>query len=262
MAALGERSAALWSDSVSERLSAARSLGKMELGSLHRELCQGCPVEPWPYGNATTVNPLLITLGASPGGSPSLDDPGVRPLTLPPAGVRHPHTSYEDGRGYWRKIRLLARTLLMVGSATEADAYALFGNMNLSPGRSGKASDVNVEERFAEWVVQTIRDRLRPRILVCLGLKTHRAGPGRALATLLDRSFDDFRADRPHVAHAFEHGAKRYEFLEWDVTGPLGNAIKVVHWPQHPSRVPFGAFEVWERACREFVARHPRLVRR
>ena len=69
----GERAgvdAALWSDSVSERLKAARSLGGAELHDLRRELCRGCPVEPWPYGNATTVNPLLVTLGASPGASP------------------------------------------------------------------------------------------------------------------------------------------------------------------------------------------------
>ena len=57
MAAPEERSTALWNDSVSERLSAARSLGKVELDSLQRELCRECPVEPWPYGNATTVNP-------------------------------------------------------------------------------------------------------------------------------------------------------------------------------------------------------------
>ena len=173
----------------------------------------------------------------------------------------HPHALYEDGRGFWRKVRLLARELLTVGAATEADAWALFGNMNLSPGRSGSASEVHVEERFAAWIVETVRDRLRPRLLVCLGLKNRRIGPGRDLAALLERSFSDFRADRPHAAHDFEHGSRRYEFLEWDVAGPHGNALKVVHWPQHPSRVPFGALEVWERACREFAGRHASLLR-
>ena len=246
---------------MSERLLAARSLGDEELERLQRELCRGCPVEPWPYGNATTVNPLLVTLGASPGASPSADDPGVGPLELPPAGAMHPHAIYEDGRGFWRKVRLLARELLTVGSATEADAYALFGNMNLSPVRSGSASEVQVEERFAAWVVETVRDRLRPRFLVCLGLKARRNGPGRDLAALLERSFSDFCADRPHAAHGFEHGSTRYEFSEWDVIGPLGNAVKVVHWPQHPSRPPFGKFAVWERACREFAGRHAGLLR-
>lgn len=260
--AVGEIEAALWSDSASDRLRVARSLSKAELDHLHEKLCLGCPVAPWPYGNATTVNPLLVTLGASPGASPAANDPGVGALALPTAGVRHPHTHYVDRRGFWRKIRLLAWMLLEDAVATEDDAYALFGNMNLSPGRSGKTSEVAVDERFAGWVVQTIRDRLRPRLLVCLGLKNRRAGPGRDLAHLLERSFAGFRSDRPDIARGFEHGGKRYEFQEWDVTGPWGNAIKVVYWPQHPSRVPFGAFEVWERACLEFVHRHADLLRR
>ena len=56
----------LWSDSVGERLRSARALSEPELEAVHAALCEGCPVEPWPYGNATSINPLLVTLGPSP----------------------------------------------------------------------------------------------------------------------------------------------------------------------------------------------------
>ena len=60
----------LWSDSVSERLRSADALSEPKLEAVHAALCEGCPVEPWPYGNATSINPLLVTLGPSPGNSP------------------------------------------------------------------------------------------------------------------------------------------------------------------------------------------------
>ena len=141
------KTAGLWTESIAERLSSARALSNGALDALQIGLCEGCPVTPWPYGNATSINPLLVTLGASPGGSPNPNDPnaGENPLELPTAGVRHPHTTYEDAKGFWPKIRCLARTVLEVGTTTAEDAYALFGNMNLDTARSGKASDVQFD---------------------------------------------------------------------------------------------------------------------
>ena len=163
----------LWSDSVGERLRSAGALSEPELEAVHAELCEGCPVEPWPYGNATSINPLLVTLGPSPGNSPSraVPDPAGCPLDLPTAGRWHPHTAYEDSRGVWDRIRYLAHTILQIGGATEEDAYALLGNMSLDTRRSGSVSDVWIDPVFGRWVLRTIRDRLRPRYLVCFGLK-------------------------------------------------------------------------------------------
>ena len=76
----------LWSDSVGERLRSASALSEPELEAVHAELCEGCPVEPWPYGNATSINPLLVTLGPSPGNSPSRAGPAGRPLSPRRAG--------------------------------------------------------------------------------------------------------------------------------------------------------------------------------
>ena len=67
--------ARLWGDSMGERLRGARALSESALSAVHEELCLGCPVTPWPYGNATLINPMLVTLGPSPGGSPNRSAP-------------------------------------------------------------------------------------------------------------------------------------------------------------------------------------------
>lgn len=251
--------AQVWSDSISERLNGARSLSGSALAAVHEDLCEGCPVPVWPYGNATSMNPLMVTLGPSPGGSPDrrVADPGVKPLELPTAGVRHPHTTYEDTRGVWRKIRCLARTVIQSGTTISEDSYALFGNMNLDPNRSGKASDVPIDPVFGEWVLRTIRDKLRPRFVICLGLKRKPDA-----MELLSEVFNGFDPARPHAEFRLEcYQRSRYVFQEWDCTGSHGNQIKVVLWPQHPSQAPFTNLETWGDACQEFADRHRGLVR-
>ena len=251
--------ARIWGDSISERLNGARALSDSALCAVQRDLCQGCPVAVWPYGNATSINPLLVTLGPSPGGSPNRKDPDPagKPLALPTAGVRHPHTTYEDDKGFWPKIRCLARTVVQAGTTSNADSYALFGNMNLDPNRAGKASDVRIDPAFGEWVLRTIRDRLRPRFVICLGLK----GKPDALK-LLARVFDEFNGAEPHEAHPLVcYERRRLMFREWNCRGSTGNQTKLVLWPQHPSRSPFTRPEIWRGACQEFADRHRSLVR-
>ena len=247
----------LWGESALRRLSAARSLTATQLSSIQRALLAGCPWKPhdlgddgraWPYGNATTINPMLVTLGASPGNSPQAGDSDAPDhLELPSAGSPHRHVYYRDTGGYWDKVRYLARTMLTSASgwddpSTEqpegpgpskeaTDAYALFGNMNLDTGRSGSASGVAIDRTFADWVLRTIEGGLRPRWLICLGLKGQldRNRPvRRAFESILKLDLN-----KPHEQYRlFE---SKYYFREWEVRA--GQApLTVVFWPNHPSR--------------------------
>ena len=252
-------SARIWGDSISGRLDSARLLSGATLAAVHEDLCEGCPVAVWPYGNATSINPLMVTLGPSPGGSPArgVADPAGKPLEMPTAGVRHPHTTYEDPRGFWHKIRLLVRTVVRSDTTSGEDSYALFGNMNLDPNRSGKASDVRIDPAFGEWVLRTIRDKLRPRLVICLGLKRKPEA-----IRLLSHAFDGFDPARPHAEYPLEcYGRRGYVFQEWDCVGSHGNEIKVVLWPQHPSQSPFTNLATWGDACQEFADRHCGVIR-
>ena len=97
------QSADIWGESASQRLDAAKRIAEPQLKSIQGRLSEGCPVKPWPYGNATSINPLLLTLGMSPGNSPAQNDDVAPDVLDPPtAGKPHPHVRcYQDSRGYW-----------------------------------------------------------------------------------------------------------------------------------------------------------------
>ena len=178
----------LWTASRTARLSRARALTSDELNAIHEGLCRSRAVPGWPYGSATSINPLLVILGPSPGNSPRRGDHHFvtrGPFDPPTAGKPHPGVFYPDTTGYWDKVKVLARTLLDPDGSLGDDALALLGTMNLSTAASGSASDVQIDDSFARWVLETIRDGLRPRVLVLLGLRT------RLKDQKLSRLFDD-----------------------------------------------------------------------
>ncbi|MCY3839478.1 MAG: hypothetical protein OXH09_12670, partial [Gammaproteobacteria bacterium] len=108
-----------------------------------------------------------------------------------------------------------------------------------------------------ECVLRTIRDKLRPRFVICLGLK----GKPEAVK-LLSQALDGFDATRPHAEHPLQcYRRSRYVFQEWECKGLHGDRIKLVLWPQHPSRSPFTNLETWRDACREFADRHRGVIR-
>jgi len=249
----------IWGNSKSLRLKKARALTPPELKVIHDDLCRGCPETPWPYGNTTSINPLMATLGVSPGNSPNPDDTEFDsrgPQPLPPGGSPHPGMYYKDTKRYWDKMRHLAETTLTPADGSKTHSYALFANVNLDTGASGQAEKVAIDPEFASWVLKSIRDRLRPRFLIGLGLNGYLEN-NTAVREIFEDTFEGFRLSRPHQEHLFRgYARRRYRFREWDVRGPNGNDIKIVFWPQHPSRAPFTNFGLWRTACEEFQTRH------
>mgnify|MGYP001189453794 CR=1 FL=1 len=254
----------LWSASAVERIHAAKLVTADHEQALQKAICQNCPEEPWPYGITTSLNPIIATLGASPGNSPASGDGDffTRPSQpLPKAAIPHPGTEYHDRAGYWDKLRGLAKSMLMNEELSETDAYALFANLNLDSGASGDASRVQVDPHFASWILLNIRDRLRPRFLICLGLGGYlQKNP--TVRDLFGEVFPEFQLSKPHHEFQFQsYTVQNLRFREWDVRGPNGNEIKIILWPQHPSRAPFTNLGHWQAACDEFAERHGYLVR-
>ena len=239
----------LWSDSCGNRLTAARNLTKESTAAVQTELCADCPTEPWPYGNATSINPMVVVLGPSPGNSPgNMGNPG--PLCLPTAGVPHPHVlEADDTKGHWRKVRFLARSLI-----PSTDALVLFGQLNLDSGRAGKAPNVQVDSTFARWLLTTIRDRLRPRVVVATGLiGLLKGGPVR---DLFDEWLPRFDLRQPDVTLPFDAYRKQnLVFREWQMLCPSGHSMRFVLWPQQPIRAPFTSFDYWKAACEQYAER-------
>ena len=250
----------IWSSIPSERLAAARQLTKEEIGELQSNLGENCPIEPWPYGNATTVNPFIVTLGVSPGNSPAAGDRAFESAgghEFPTAGVPHPGVHYHDEAEYWDKCRLFVRIALAGRVDDRDDALSLFGNLNLDTGRSAEAKNVAVSASFAEWILQTIQCKLRPRFIVALGLLTY-LKENKHILEVFERSFSGFNINRPDREIPFlAYKNKRLLFREWDFSNADYGDSTLVMWPQHPSRPPFkNNTALWEEACREFSNRH------
>ena len=253
----------LWAASRGARLSNARTLTSDVLDEVHEALRRGRDERGWPYGSATSINPLLVVLGPSPGNSPRRGDRQFvtrEPFALPTAGVPHPGVWYDDSRGYWGKVRELARTLLDADGTLGDDALALFGTMNLSTAASGSASNAMLSTPFARWALATIRDGLRPRVLVLLGLRTL-LRTNHELSALFEDVLKELDMRRPHREHPFEAYTTRHlVFREWDLATPSGAPLLLVDWPQHPNRPPFTIAPLWLAACREFAERHRSLL--
>ena len=256
--------ASLWGTSVTERATAARDLSDADLAEFRAQLGLQLglddPGGSWPYGYATSINPLLVTLGVSPGSARSIKgpDPAKRPFKGPTAGKQHPHIGWlRHNTGFGKRVCHLAQTILQVGAAAEEDACAVFGNVVLDPGRSGQARHVEIDRGFALRVLRTIRDHLRPRHLVCFGMKRHETAAG-----LLHKTFKGFCRREPHRSYRFcGYQRRRLMFEEWDVEGRDGARLTIVFWPQHPRRSPFSSFGKWQAACQEFAERHRGSVR-
>ena len=250
----------LWGASRRARLSSAHSLTTEKLNAIHEELRRGCADRGWPYGSATSINPLLVILGPSPGNSPKHGDRHFvtrKPFDLPTAGEPHPGVFYPDTTRYWDKVRGLARTLLDADGSIGPDSLALLGTMNLATAASAKASGVQIDDSFTRWVLATIRDGLRPRVLVLLGLR----GRLKELSRLFADTFEGFDVRHPHHEYALEkYQTKRLVFREWEFSGNHGPPLLLVDWPQHPSRSPFSDPRWWRVACEQFAARRSSLI--
>lgn len=136
----------LYSSSPMERLDAAQQIDDVELKRIQQDLAAGCPIEPWPYGSPTVINPFIVTLGVSPGNSPDIKDTEIgKPYDMPTAGKPHCGSKYNDSKRYWEKVRFLVHKTLqnILGKpCSMCDALSLYGHLNIGMGQHGSAEEV------------------------------------------------------------------------------------------------------------------------
>lgn len=241
----------LWHVDAQERLLAARQAPKADQVELQQWVSSGCPVAAWPYGMPTVINPKVIVLGPSPGNSPATGQNAAAPppsYDPPSFGESHPKLFYPDSRGFFVKVRQLCSGILGARyGLAERDALALSGMMNLDIGQFGNASDVQYDARLVQWVLSTIHQKLRPDYLICLGLKSR-------IGDILPSLSPELDVRRPHRSlgfNAYSRRALRYQ--EWTVSRDDGGSMRVVLWPQHPSRAPFSNPLLWQASIDEYA---------
>jgi hypothetical protein len=244
----------LWSDDPAERIAAARD--PQCVADWPSRIGATAPVQPWPYGMPTSINPFIVFLGASPGNSPPLSDPrhrSLEPYDLPTTGIPHWGITAKDKRHYWDRVRDLGTYIIRARSPQLSDeqAQALLGQLNLGTGQFGQARNAPFEADYCRWVPAVILDLLRPAYVLLFGMQSRLRRAEQQFDPLGSLGIDWNAPDECFPFSAYK--ASNYKFRIWRVKRPDGRIMRVVQWPQHPSRAPMTNPHWWQESGREFV---------
>ena len=229
-----------------------------------RTLLEGSPFSEWPGGMPASIDPELVFIGVSPGNSPMPEDAASgqavlqAPRFISAPTVRKPsnsHFYYPDSSKYWEKLRYLAHQYFLQKNEaiTENAAISRCSHFNLGTGDAGSATKNDVEEDVVKWVSRLLDRIHKPEIVILFGLN------GILKDDTISSWWNHSKGltvpwSTPHEERRLmSYQGRNYRFREWRVTASNGNEIKLVIWPNHPSRPPFRNAEIWQRAVREYL---------
>lgn len=201
----------------------------------------------------TSVNPFLVLLGISPGGISRNQKRAKHHENnyTPTIGKAHEGFDLEDEwkSNHWGKARHLCVTVLkrLEPKLTTEKCIALSGHLNLGTWQVGDGSDpLAVEPKIVQWLPGIIGEKLKPQILILLGLN----GILKQLRSSWEFSALSFLLDEPNAVHPFDYDGKRsYKFKVWINPDASAYPRLVISMPNHPRRHPFGDPIVWADAC-------------
>jgi hypothetical protein len=226
---------------------------------VRNEIAKSAPMKPWPYGMPTVVNPFVVLLGPSPGNSPQLGDAAYAarpPYEKPTVGDVHPDFLYHDTKDYWPKVRELVVGIIrgFEPDLTAEDCYALSGQMNLGVGAFGNATALAVEQDYAHWVPRILIEKLRPRIIILMGLLSLLKDQAPIRQAFASSGTIEVNWNKPDRKFPFQHyRRKQMLFRAWDVCRPDGHTTTLISWPNHPSRSPMTNIDTWRASISEAV---------
>ena len=215
-----------------------------------------------------SLDPKIVLIGASPGNSPIAGDKGAAtgytsiPTVFTP---ENSHFYYKDGKRYTEEVRYLARAFcLMEGTVTsERDALSLCSHFNLGTKRAGTVSKPVIEQDVVQWVSRLLNTVHNPDLIVLFGL----------LKILQDRDQEvsswwnckgglQINWNKPDHQRIFSgYTKKALRYREWIAHNSQGNDVRVVTWPQHPSKPPFTHdMKMWESSVAEGLASNDALL--
>jgi len=199
----------------------------------------------------TAINPYVVCLGISPGARRS--DDGRDPYPFPT--VARPHEGFggeclpDDSEkwrpsieAYWEKVRSLC--IAIVRSAAPKlkpiECLALAGHLNLGIRQGGQGHDDMIDPEIARWLPHVVGERLKPRVLVCFGLRkllTSRKLREAWVGTPLEK----LTTTNAEIETEFTFASRHYRFRLWKISsGRSTDPMTILLWPNHPKRHPFG----------------------
>ncbi|MDO8895442.1 hypothetical protein [Nitrosomonas sp.] len=244
-----------------EALKRLKSLPKVEIDKIVNQLVTATPEKTWPDGFPASIDPKLLLIGISYGNSPDKNSENKRQneegdFASQPCAIKDKssHFYYPDTRRYWEKLRYLSHSYFKnsCNSFSETDAISLTTHINLGTGSAGKASVADVEEEYVKWASKLVNCNHNPDLVILFGLSR----------IIRDRKVNQWWNhqtgiqidwEKPDYTREFSANGKKYKHRLWTATNSNGHQIKIDIWPNHPSRHPFGSFDLWKQSVDEFI---------
>lgn len=250
-------------DNYLEHLKWLKSLSTAEVEKKANQLVATTPEGVWPDGFPASIDPKLLLIGVSYGNSPEkkVDDKyqnGKKHYKSRPCAIKDQdsHFYYKDTSHYWEKLRYLSLSYFrhFYKTFSEIDAISLTTSINLGTGSDGKATVANVEEEYVKWASKLINYIYNPDIVVLFGLWGIFKENEEVRQWWNHKSGIKIDWENPgYPPHEFNVNGRNYKYRVWSVTNSNGHQIKVVTWPNHPSRHPFRNIEWWKKSVDQFI---------
>ena len=220
-------------------------------------LLNSCPVAKWPRTMPASIDPKLVLIGVSPGGSQNKDVNEDEFISEP--SVHKSEKSnffYPDKNNYWKKIRLITyRYFNSHEDIKLKDALSLTSHFNLGTKLTGKASKKAVDDEIIKWVSYLLNKVHKPDQLILFGLKNILQDPDKSKQWNHKEGLKINWSSAQRITPLNSYKSVNYKFREWTVTNELKHTFNVTLWPNHPSRPPFSKnFEMWSKAVNEFLS--------
>ena len=231
-----------------------RSLEESEVKERSEELIKSCPLDEWHRTMPASIDPKLVLIGVSPGGSPDKSTADKEFLSKPSARkTGKSNFYYKDGRNYWTKLRYLVNNYFDE-IVDELDSLSLTSHFNLGTEQSGRGTKEKVEEDLTRWISGLLNNKHNPDLVVLFGLKNILQDP--EISNYWNHEDGlTINWQRPHLQMLFKScDERRYHFRVWETTNSQGHSMKVVLWPNHPSKHPFTYdMDMWESSVDQFI---------
>lgn len=243
-----------------EHIDSIKVLSKEEADARISKLLASSPIKPWPLGMPASIDPKLVVIGVSPGNSPKVENNENNYVCVPSTVIgEKSNFYYPDTRSYWAKIRHLSCEFFRCNDTNikPEDALLITTHFNLGTGAFGEASKRAIERPIVEWVTKLLNTVYAPDLVVLFGLGS----------IMTDRDVSNWwntaeglKVDwkKPMNVLPFNPDRMRsykrsYKYREWIIENAIGHRLRLVIWPNHPSRPPFTNMDIWNQSITKYL---------
>jgi hypothetical protein len=248
-----------------EHLRFLESLTPEENEKIISRLVNTAPDSQWPDGMPASIDPKLVLIGVSYGNAPNREVEELRkegsdyfhsaPCTVKP---ENSHFYYPDTRSYWNKLRYLSHSFFKRNcpNITENQAISLTTHVNLGTDSAGLATKRDVQEQYVKWVSTLLNQTHSPDLVVLFGLNNI-LKDDEVSSWWNNETGLSINWKKPDNTPNFSsYAVKKLTFREWSVRNSMNHRIRLVIWPNHPSRAPFSDLNIWKQSVNEYMDKY------